>query len=99
VALRAAQLIARDPNVLSLLHAARLVRTSGLQENDTIQVYHHRIRETVLTHLAPNVLLEHHASLARVLEGTPGTEPELLAVHLAGAREFEKAGVYYQAGR
>jgi serine/threonine protein kinase len=96
IAFRAAQFVDRDLNALSLLQAARLVRTSGLHEDDAIQVYHHRIREAVLAHLPPNALLGHHASLARVLESTPGAEPELLAVHLAGAQEAVKAGLCYQ---
>lgn len=95
-AFRAAQLSGSDPDTLSLLRAGRFVRTSGQSESDGIQVFHDRIRETILAHLAKDTLRAHHISLASVLERTPGTDPETLAVHLDGAGEAERAGRYYQ---
>ncbi len=94
-AFRAAQ-TERDPDTLSLLRAGRLVRTATLNDAEQIQVYHDRIRETILVNLAPDVLQGHHASLARALESLPGVDPETLAVHLDGAGEGEKAGSYFQ---
>ncbi|HLK41230.1 MAG TPA: hypothetical protein VKU41_30975, partial [Polyangiaceae bacterium] len=40
--------------------------------------------------LPPQVVREHHGRLARVLEATPGADPEAVAVHLLGAGEAER---------
>jgi serine/threonine protein kinase len=91
----AADLAVAQRGVLALLHSARLLRSTGLADADTLEAYHDRIRETVVARLDPDVLRGHHGRLARALEKFGGTEPEVLARHFLGAGEPTPAGHYY----
>ena len=71
---------------LAVLRAGHLVRSAGPGSLDDVEVYHDRIRETVIKHLSPEVLKTWHGELARVLEDAGGADSETLAVH------FEAAG-------
>ena len=87
--------IADEHTVLACLRAGRLLRSTGPSEHGEIETYHDRIRETVLLHLDPQTLRQHHRALVSVLEGSEQIDPEVLAVHLVGAGETERAGHYY----
>ncbi|MGH7168871.1 MAG: ATP-binding protein, partial [Gemmataceae bacterium] len=87
--------IADEHTVLACLRAGRLLRGTGPSEHGEIETYHDRIRETVLLHLDPPTLRNHHRALVSVLEGAEQTDPEVLAVHLVGAGESGRAGHYY----
>jgi serine/threonine protein kinase/tetratricopeptide (TPR) repeat protein len=93
-ALRAAGLGEDGRRCLIELQAARLLRggPTGRQE---VEAYHDRIRETVVARLDAKALAEHHRRLARTLEATGRADPEVLAVHLDGAGEPQRAGEYY----
>ena len=58
---------------LALLRSGRFARGVAGGEGEEIETYHDRVRETVVTRLAPEVLAEHHRRLASALEasGTP----------------------------
>jgi hypothetical protein len=93
-ACRAAR-ITDEHTVLACLRAGRLLRRTGPGEHGEIETYHDRIRETVLLHLDPQTLQHHHHRLVAVLEASGNSDPEVLAVHLAGAGELNRAGHYY----
>jgi hypothetical protein len=67
----------------------------GRPEGPEVETYHDRIRETLVTRLAPSGLREHHRRLALVLEASRQSDPEVLAVHFQEAGEPGHAGAYY----
>jgi serine/threonine protein kinase len=78
--------------MVSLLAVKRFVRPGLRDGREVAEPIHDRIRETVLALTPENVVRGHHAELARVLEATPGAEPESVAIHLLGAGETERGG-------
>jgi len=80
---------------LAVLRAGHLVRSTGTDSLDDVEVYHDRIRETVKKHLSPEVLKTWHGELARELQNAGGADPETLAVHFEAAGAPEMAGRYY----
>jgi hypothetical protein len=80
---------------LGMLRASRLIRTTGPARRDAIEVYHDRIRETIVSHLPAHLLQDGHLRLAEALEATPGADPEALALQFQGAARFDKAGQYF----
>jgi tRNA A-37 threonylcarbamoyl transferase component Bud32 len=95
VACRAAGLSGQERTMPAALRAGRLIRFIGLTDQEEVETYHDRVRETVVAHLTPDVLREHHRRLAGAFEATGPTDPEVLAVHWHGATEFDRAGRYY----
>jgi tetratricopeptide (TPR) repeat protein len=94
-ACRAAGVEVEQGVALACLRAGRLLRGVGRPEGPEIETYHDRIRETLVTRLAPSGLREHHRRLALVLEATRRSDPEVLAVHFQEAGEPGRAGSYY----
>jgi serine/threonine protein kinase len=92
---QAAQLGADERPLLTLLRAGHLVRGTGAGDDDAIETFHDRIRETVVGHLPRPTLQTHHGRLARTLEARGHPDPETLAVHFRGAEEPARAGHYY----
>src|SRR5262249_30990485 len=64
----AAALAAAQRGALAVLHAVRLIRSTGLRDADEVEAYHDRIRETVVARLEPAAKGEHHRRLAAALE-------------------------------
>jgi serine/threonine protein kinase/tetratricopeptide (TPR) repeat protein len=87
---------ARDQAVLALLRREHLVRSTGPDIEDQVEVYHDQIRESLLDRLSAGPRCEHHRRLAAVLEAEGTTDPEMLAVHFAGGDQPERAGRYYR---
>ena len=83
---------------LASLRSARLIRCIGQTQQDEIETYHDRIRETVVAHLSPDALRWHHERLALVLATAGPVDPEVLAGHLRGAGDFARACEYYSRG-
>ncbi|HZO15295.1 MAG TPA: AAA family ATPase [Polyangiaceae bacterium] len=78
------------------LRAEQLVRTS---ESGVINVFHDRIRDTVLARVGATTRRMRHLALARCLEDKPDRDLEALAHHYDGADEREQAARYAdQAG-
>ncbi len=74
-------------DVVESLRRENLVRTSGVRRSDVADVYHDRIRTSILSHLEGDELAALHESLALALEAAGGTDDEALARHwhVAGA--------------
>jgi serine/threonine protein kinase len=96
VACRAAGLAAgADRTAILTLRTQRLVRCGGLQEQDEIETYHDRVRETLLANLPAAQLREYHRRLAEALAAAGQADAEELARHYHGAGEQEPARRYY----
>jgi tetratricopeptide (TPR) repeat protein len=94
LASRLAKVEASSQDVLADLRAESLVRTHGALELDTIEIYHDRIRETVLRDLSPEATAAMHLDLARALEGTDHADAATLSHHFRRAGEAELATQY-----
>ncbi|HWO12034.1 MAG TPA: AAA family ATPase, partial [Polyangiaceae bacterium] len=89
---------------LTLLRSSHLARGLGFRNEDTIEAYHDRIRESVASSLSARAAAEIHFKLARAIEATDGADPEVLATHYFGAGVRDKAKLYaveaaHRAGR
>ena len=80
---------------VGLLRTSRLIRAAGPARRDAIEVYHDRIRETVLAQLPGDQLQDYHLRLAETLEASSGADPESLALQFQGAARFDKAEHYF----
>ncbi len=83
---------------LDVLRAARLARSEGLREENSVEIYHDRVREIVLRGLPDEKKRKRHLALAQALQDDPKTKPEQLAHHFEGAGELEKAAEHYREG-
>jgi serine/threonine protein kinase/tetratricopeptide (TPR) repeat protein len=80
---------------MSSLRSGRLIRTASTGDDNEVETYHDRVRETVVAHLAPEALREYHSHLALALAAIPGIDPELLALHFDEGGQSQTAGKYY----
>jgi serine/threonine protein kinase/tetratricopeptide (TPR) repeat protein len=85
----------RDPIVVGFLRSSRLTRGSGPGDQDVIEPYHDRVRETVVEHIGRQDLPFYHQRLAVVFEASGHADEETLAVHFDAGGSNEKAGHYY----
>jgi eukaryotic-like serine/threonine-protein kinase len=94
VARRAAELSEDDQPALAVLRAGHLVRASGGEAEDHIEIYHDLIRGTVLGRLTVPEREASHERLALALETAAILDPESLAVHYQAAGASERAAAY-----
>jgi hypothetical protein len=90
---------ARSTNLLRMLH---LIRSSGAERADHIEVYHDRVREAVYARLSPGERTHSHARVAGALRHADGDTrcPELVIRHLeAGGDPASAAALAFAAGR
>jgi serine/threonine protein kinase len=85
----------RDPSLLARLRAAKTVSSTGPGPDDNVQVYHDRIRETILARLPDATLRECHSSLAQTFARHDDPDAEQVAVHCEGAGDTAGAGRWY----
>ena len=78
----------REP--LQLLRASRLIRTDANTDQRNIESYHDRIREAVVTEMAPSVMQDWHARLATAWEDSGLARPETLVTHYRAAGNHAK---------
>src|SRR5262249_34184841 len=76
--------------VVSMLRAARLVRTSGAE---SLEPYHDRTREALDSRLSAEGRAASSRAIAVALEASGSGEPELLASHWREAGENRRGGV------
>ena len=88
---------AEAQEAIDVLRANRLARSTGLREDDTVDIHHDRIREIVVVGLSDADRRRHHLALARALGARPETKPEVLANHYQGAGDVERANRYWLA--
>jgi hypothetical protein len=79
---------------ITALRAAHFVRTSGVRREDTVEAYHDRVRESVLSHLDAAARKDWHGRLALALERAPNADPESMATHWQGAGSASRAAEY-----
>jgi serine/threonine protein kinase/tetratricopeptide (TPR) repeat protein len=91
---RAAGLQENDQPALAVLRTGRLLRGSGGAREDQIEIYHDRIRQTVISRLSTEARENVHERLAFALESSSAPDPESLAVHYQGAGSRERAAIY-----
>jgi serine/threonine protein kinase/tetratricopeptide (TPR) repeat protein len=94
-AIAAADLEGSDQHALLTLRAARMLRGVGAADGNAIEIYHDRIRESIVLSLGPQGQQHHHLRLAEVLEASGRADPETLGVHWQGAGDRDRAGRYY----
>ncbi len=80
--------------LVAMLRARRFVRTGWRDGREMVEMSHDRIRETIVAQVDPATARSQHASLARVLESTPGADVEALAEHWIGAGDVKRAAKY-----
>lgn len=90
VALTAASLLSGARREVITLQEERLLRLSATAGN-AIEVYHDRIRESVLATLRPGALRERHRNLAHTLVREADPDPQALYRHFLGAGETAPA--------
>jgi predicted ATPase len=78
---RAAGLRENDQPALAVLRTGRLLRGTGGAREDQIEIYHDRIRQTVISHLTAQAREALHERLAFALETSSAPDPESLAIH------------------
>ncbi|HTA93234.1 MAG TPA: protein kinase [Polyangiaceae bacterium] len=76
------------------LRHAGLVCTAGARLSDVIEVYHDRIRETVVARLNPRARRQNHLLLASALERSNEEDAEALAHHWQEAGDRTRAHRY-----
>ncbi|MBI4851122.1 MAG: protein kinase [Acidobacteria bacterium] len=91
---RAAELGKEEQAAIALLKTNNLIRVRGLEESDKVELYHDRIRETIIKKLSAEDLKSHHSKLALILESVADIDPEILLVHFQGAGNYKKAAEY-----
>ncbi len=97
LAFRAAGLGAGGRAAVAALRTARLIRQAGLIP-DEIEIYHDRIRVSIVEQWPPDQLRQHHHRLAEVLATSGPTDPEVLAGHFLNAGDLRRARAYYERG-
>ncbi|HTS26373.1 MAG TPA: protein kinase [Bryobacteraceae bacterium] len=95
-ACRAAGLSPLDFDASLALRSAQLGRSIGA-DSGAIEVYHDRVRESVIAHLPAVRIRERQRSLAITLEAAEQPPHELLGSLFEGAGEPAKAAQYYAA--
>jgi tetratricopeptide (TPR) repeat protein len=79
----------REP--LSRLRSESLVRLQGSHDEDPVEIYHDRIRETALRSIERSQLAEIHLALGRALESSGDADAVALSHHFRQAGEDHRA--------
>ena len=94
IAKQAANLENDEQTALAFLRSNHLIRLKEKDKQEKLEVYHDRIRETLVKNFSPEQRQELHSSLAIALEQSGQADPESLAMHFSGAGVKEKVAEY-----
>ena len=83
--------IPRNDALRARLRAARLVRTFRSHDQEFVEAYHARVKDSVVLNLSGEQRRDHHGALALALERTGSADPEALVEHYLGAGNAEQA--------
>jgi tetratricopeptide (TPR) repeat protein/predicted Ser/Thr protein kinase len=94
VVLGAAGIGERGRPVVSKLESRFLLRTTTVNDQAAVEVYHDRIREALIAQITPGRLSAVHRQIAETLRLRPDADPHALFTHYLGAGETTLAGRY-----
>ncbi len=94
IAKRAAELGDDSETTVVELRAARMVRSLGIRQDDLVEAYHDRVRETAVATLSAQELADTHRRLAEALEASDHSDREALAAHFWAAGDAARAARY-----
>lgn len=94
IAARLAHAEGSSQDVIATLRAESLVRTDGTAGTDTIEIYHDRIRETVLRGLSEQASAELHLEIGRALAESSEPDAAALSHHFRQAGEDKLASLH-----
>jgi serine/threonine protein kinase len=92
---RAAGLTSDVRALLPALRTGRLIRTATVGGHESIELYHDRVRQSVISHLPHSTHLLRHRQLAGAYLASGEADAELLALHFDGAGEPDAAAPKY----
>lgn len=81
----------RDRSALSRLRSESLARLQGPRDEDSVEIYHDRIREAALRAIERGTLAEIHLALGRALERSGDADAVALSHHFRQAGEDHRA--------
>jgi serine/threonine protein kinase len=79
---------------MAVLRAERVLRSRGAGEDEELETFHDRIRETAVAQLGPLDLAALHLRIAVALEASGSAEPDALALHFRRAERPDRAAPY-----
>ncbi len=94
VAQAAARIGSEAANALAVLRAQHLLRVRVVNDDELLESYHDRIRETVVEALPPDQRRREHLSVAIALEASEQADVEALAEHFLLADDLRRAATY-----
>lgn len=94
LASQAAELASEELDAIAALRAVHLARLRMTEAGEELDIYHDRIRETLVAQLPSDQLQAIHGRLALVLATSSAVDPETLVVHFQGAGQLDRAAVY-----
>ncbi len=86
-----------DTQLLSILRSENLIRHRPASDREQVEIFHDRVRATILQQLDAAGLRACHYALARALEHSSGVDAEALAHHYLSAGERQLAAGYSAA--
>ena len=72
----------------------RLLRSRTVRGREEVEIYHDRIRATLLAEMEPMTLIRRHRELARALESAGARDPERIAAHYEEAQDKASCAKY-----
>ena len=90
----ATRVASADGGAQSRLRAEHLIRSAGMAESDTIEIYHDRIRETALRLIQSGELPGLHLAIAKELEASGDADEVALSHHFRQAGEEQMASLH-----